>query len=46
MTGLTGGTAYFLFFHTIGAVMLVPWIKRTQPWGGIVDADGQNRVWW
>lgn len=37
---------YFLGFHLLGVIVLVPWIVRTNGWGAIIDADGQSRVWW
>jgi len=37
---------YFVFWHLFGIVILVPWIIETDTWGSIVEADGQNRVWW
>ena len=38
--------AYFLVFHLLGVVVLLPWIIRTDTWGSVVDNDGQSRVWW
>jgi Trk-type K+ transport system membrane component len=36
---------YFLAFHTIGVVCLVPWIYRTS-YGQAVTSQGQGRAWW
>lgn len=38
--------SYFVGFHLLGAVVLIPWIVRSGTWGPVVDSDGQNRVWW
>lgn len=38
--------AYFVLFHLLGVVILVPWINCTDTWGSIVDSDGQSRTWW
>ncbi|EME81574.1 uncharacterized protein MYCFIDRAFT_107046, partial [Pseudocercospora fijiensis CIRAD86] len=38
--------AYYVGFHLLGMLILLPWIASTQPWKGIVRADGQNPVWW
>lgn len=38
--------SYFIGFHLLGVVILVPWIVRSGTFGAIVDADGQSRVWW
>lgn len=27
-------------------ISLLPWILHTEPWGSVVDAAGQSRVWW
>jgi potassium uptake Trk family protein len=37
---------YFWGFTILGFISLIPWIIHTEPWGSIVDADGQSRVWW
>ena len=37
---------YFWGFTLLGFIGLVPWIIRTEPWGGIVDAAGVARTWW
>jgi hypothetical protein len=37
---------YFLVFHLLGVIVLVPWILRSSKWGKIVEADGQGRTWW
>ena len=38
--------AYFLLWHLLGVVLLLPWIIRTDTWGTVVDEDGINRPWW
>lgn len=38
--------AYYVLFHLLGVVILVPWIIRTDTWGSIIDKDGQSRTWW
>ncbi|MCJ1310380.1 low affinity potassium transporter [Agyrium rufum] len=38
--------SYFLFWHVLGVIVLVPWIQRSGTWGPVVTGDGQNRVWW
>lgn len=38
--------AYFLGFHVLGVIILVPWIVKSGTWGPIVTEDGVNRVWW
>ena len=39
--------AYFVLFHLLGIVTLLPWIVRTsEPWGALVDAEAISRVWW
>ncbi|MCJ1248684.1 low affinity potassium transporter [Trapelia coarctata] len=38
--------SYFLCFHLFGAITFTPWIVRTEPYGSVVDADGQSRPWW
>lgn len=38
-------TVYYWGFWVLGMVLLTPWILHSS-YGPIVDADGQNRVWW
>ncbi|KAF6218952.1 hypothetical protein HO133_005496 [Letharia lupina] len=38
--------SYYLTFHLLGVVILLPWIVRSSTWGPVVDGDGQSRVWW
>lgn len=38
--------SYYVGFHLLGIVVLLPWIVQSDHWGSIVDADGQSRVWW
>ena len=38
--------SYYVIWHLLGVVVLLPWILHTQPWGSVVDNDGQSRVWW
>ncbi|EXJ91930.1 hypothetical protein A1O3_00480 [Capronia epimyces CBS 606.96] len=37
---------YFVAFHLLGIVCLVPWILHTERYGKVVTAAGQGRVWW
>jgi Trk-type K+ transport system membrane component len=37
---------YFLFFHILSWICLVPWIWETTRYGDIVRSVGQGRVWW
>ncbi|PWY79213.1 putative potassium ion transporter [Aspergillus heteromorphus CBS 117.55] len=37
--------SYYVFFHILGIICLVPWIMTTH-WGKVVTADGQGRPWW
>ncbi|KZF20199.1 potassium transport protein TRK1/TRK2 [Xylona heveae TC161] len=37
---------YFIGFHLLGVVCLLPWIVRSERYGAVVDAVSQNKVWW
>ncbi|KAL3463638.1 cation transport protein-domain-containing protein [Aspergillus heterothallicus] len=37
--------AYYVLFHLIGIIGLLPWIMETH-WGNVVKAAGQGRPWW
>lgn len=37
---------YFVFFHLLGIVCIVPWIMNTEKYGQVVRAAGQGRPWW
>ncbi|KAJ5569176.1 low affinity potassium transporter [Penicillium hetheringtonii] len=37
---------YFVGFHLIGVICLVPWVLRAQPYGSYVDSAGLSRGWW
>ena len=37
---------YFIGFHLLGLVTLLPWIERTNPWKQIVVDDAINPSWW
>lgn len=37
--------AYYVLFHLLGIVCLVPWILHTR-WGAVVQSQGQGRPWW
>ncbi|KAI0383125.1 potassium transport protein TRK1/TRK2 [Hypomontagnella monticulosa] len=40
-------TIYFFGYTLFGIITLVPWIVHNNDYyGGVVDAAGQNRVWW
>ena len=38
--------AYYVLFHILGVIILLPWIIRTSKWGSVVDSDGISRTWW
>ena len=38
--------AYFVGFHLVGIVCLVPWILTSKTYGPVVTGDGQGRAWW
>ena len=38
--------AYYVGFHALGVVILLPWLVRSAEYGAVVDADNQNRAWW
>ncbi|KAE8349685.1 cation transport protein-domain-containing protein [Aspergillus coremiiformis] len=37
--------SYYVFFHLLGIICLLPWIMTTR-WGSVVTAIGQGRPWW
>jgi Trk-type K+ transport system membrane component len=37
--------SYYVFFHLLGIICLVPWIMTTR-WGSVVTSIGQGRPWW
>ncbi|KAH9842164.1 Cation transport protein [Teratosphaeria destructans] len=37
---------YFVGFHLLGMVILLPWILHSEHWNAIVRSDGINPVWW
>ncbi|KAI9758447.1 MAG: hypothetical protein M4579_003077 [Chaenotheca gracillima] len=37
---------YFVGFHVLGITCLLPWIKLSGRYRGILDEDGQSRTWW
>lgn len=37
--------SYYVFFHLLGIICLVPWILTTR-WGSVVTEIGQGRPWW
>merc|ERR1711939_505152 len=37
---------YFLAFHLLGIICIVPWILHTSRYGRKVTEQGQGRVWW
>ncbi|CAA9963080.1 potassium ion transporter [Pyrenophora teres f. maculata] len=39
-------TIFYLGWHTIGVICLVPWITHTARYSGVVEAVGINPVWW
>ncbi|KAF2153961.1 potassium transport protein TRK1/TRK2 [Myriangium duriaei CBS 260.36] len=38
--------SYFVGWHLLGAIVLVPWIRLSKTYGSVVDNYSQNRVWW
>ncbi|MCJ1270508.1 low affinity potassium transporter [Lobaria immixta] len=38
--------SYFVLFHLLGVITLLPWIVRSSTWGSVVDGAGQSRAWW
>ncbi|KAL4956485.1 cation transport protein-domain-containing protein [Aspergillus filifer] len=36
---------YYVLFHALGVICLLPWIMETR-WGEVVKAAGQGRPWW
>jgi potassium uptake Trk family protein len=39
-------TGYFVGFHVLGMVVLLPWIMHTEPWRGVVLSNGVSPGWW
>lgn len=37
---------YFWGFWLLGVICLLPWIRRDNRYGAIVDEAGQDRTWW
>ncbi|KAF2276492.1 potassium transport protein TRK1/TRK2 [Westerdykella ornata] len=37
---------YYIGFHLLGMVCLLPWIVRDRHYSDIVSGDGVNPVWW
>jgi hypothetical protein len=37
---------YYVGFHLVGVICLVPWIVNSRTYGPILGEDGVNRVWW
>lgn len=37
---------YFLCFHLLGVVCLVPWVMESIRYSAVVDEAGQDRAWW
>lgn len=38
--------SYYVGFHLIGIICLIPWIMTTDPWSSVVTSDGVGRPWW
>ena len=38
--------AYFIGFHLLGMVIMLPWIKLTEPWRSTVTSYAQDPGWW
>lgn len=39
-------TVYFWGYTALGVVGLLPWILQATQYGQVVEAAGQNKVWW
>lgn len=37
---------YYILFHLLALVCLLPWIVLSRTWGPIVDSSGISRAWW
>ncbi|KAK4542298.1 hypothetical protein LTR36_006951 [Oleoguttula mirabilis] len=37
---------YFVGFHLLGMVVMLPWILYTQQWRKVVESDGMSVAWW
>ncbi|PYH49842.1 potassium ion transporter [Aspergillus saccharolyticus JOP 1030-1] len=37
--------SYYVLFHLLGIICMVPWIMTTH-WGSVVEQAGQGRPWW
>lgn len=37
---------YYVGFHVLGLVVLLPWILHTEPWRSIPIEDGVDPAWW
>ncbi|KAL4782795.1 cation transport protein-domain-containing protein [Aspergillus varians] len=37
--------SYYVLFHALGVICLLPWIMETH-WGKVVTEAGQGRPWW
>ncbi|OQD86090.1 hypothetical protein PENANT_c008G05113 [Penicillium antarcticum] len=37
---------YYVGFHLLGLICMLPWIMTVDTWGSIVRADGVGRPWW
>lgn len=37
--------SYYVSFHLLGVICLIPWIMETH-WGNVVKEAGQGRPWW
>lgn len=37
---------YYVFFHVLGIIGLLPWILRDQKYMDVVKTDGVNACWW
>ncbi|KAL8761368.1 MAG: hypothetical protein Q9184_002500 [Pyrenodesmia sp. 2 TL-2023] len=38
--------SYYVLFHLLAVIVLLPWIIETDVFGSIVDSDGISRAWW
>lgn len=38
--------SYYVGFHLIGIICMMPWILTTEPWSSVVTSAGVGRPWW
>jgi potassium uptake Trk family protein len=38
--------AYYVGFHVLGMIIMVPWIMHVEPWHSVAIANGVAPIWW